>query len=286
MHISERGRAILLMVATSILWSLSGLFIKLITWNPFAIAGIRSIIAAIVLLVYLRRPKLTWSLAQIGGAIAYALTVTMFVVAVKLTTAANVTLLQYTSPVFIAIFGTWFLQERPNKYDWITIIIVFTGMYFFFLDELSFDGLLGNILSILSGVCFAWVALFMRKQKDESPLETVLLGNILTFLINLPFMFGTLPDRTSILSLIFIGIFQLGLSYILYSEAIKVITALESNLISVIEPLLNPIWVFFVIGEVPGKWAIIGGIIVVTAVTVRYTVFDSHSIKEELSEGT
>ncbi|HHU69291.1 MAG TPA: EamA family transporter [Thermoanaerobacterales bacterium] len=286
MHLSERGRAIFFMVLTSVLWSSSGLFIKLVTWNPFAISGVRSAIAALILWAYLRRPKMTWSFAQVGGAIAYAITVTLFVVANKLTTAANVTLLQYTSPIFIAIFGTWFLKEKPNKYDWVTIFIVFIGMYFFFLDELSFDNLLGNILSILSGVGFAWVALFMRKQKDESPLETAFLGNIFTFLINLPFMFGTPPDFNSILGLLFLGVFQLGFSYIFYAEAIKVITALESNLISVIEPLLNPIWVFFVIGEVPGKWAAIGGIIVLVSVTVRYTIFDSPRFQKRLSAKT
>jgi drug/metabolite transporter (DMT)-like permease len=142
-------------------------------------------------------------------------------------------------------------------------------MVLFFVDDLSKGGFWGNIIAILSGIAFAGMALFLRKQKDHSPLESVFLGNILTFVIGLPFMMHSAPDARGWLGLVLLGVFQLGCSYILYAEAIKHVTALEGILIPILEPVLNPIWVFLLLGERPGKWAITGGIIVLVSVTLR-----------------
>jgi len=161
------------------------------------------------------------------------------------------------------------LQERPQWFDWVTIGMALGGMALFFLDDLASGGLLGNALAILSGVSFAFLVLFMRKQRNESPFETVLLGNLLTGVIGLPFMFGSMPDAQSWVGLFFLGVIQLGLSYVLYSKAIKHVTAIEATLIPGIEPMLNPIWVFLILGEEPGKWALIGGCIVLISVTLR-----------------
>jgi len=265
----KRSKAILLLLSSAILWSSGGLFIKMVSWNPVAIAGLRSLIAVVVIVAYIRHPHFTWTFPQIGGAVAYAITVTLFVIATKLTTAANAILLQYTAPVYVAFLSAWMLQERPQWFDWLTIGIVLGGMTLFFLDYLAPGGLLGNVLSILSGISFAFLVLFMRKQRNESPFETVILGNLLTGMIGLPFMFESIPDAQSWIGLFFLGVIQLGLSYVLYSEAIKHVTALEAILIPSIEPILNPIWVFLILEERPGKWALIGGLIVLISVTLR-----------------
>lgn len=267
--LSERNKAVIFLITAAVLWSFGGLFIKLVSWNPLAIAGMRSAIASVLIFMVLRRPKITWSFPQTGGAVAYAATVILYVAANKLTTAANAILLQYTAPIYVALFGAWFLNERTRVFDWIVIFFVIAGMTLFFFDDLAVGGVLGNVLAILSGISFACVVLFMRKQKNESPLESVFLGNVLTALICMPFMFGSIPDLNSWAVLIFLGIFQLGLSYILYSAAIKHVTALEAILIPVLEPILNPIWVFMAIGEMPGPWSLVGGFIVVVSVTAR-----------------
>jgi drug/metabolite transporter (DMT)-like permease len=114
--------------------------------------------------------------------------------------------------------------------------------------------------------------MFMRKQRNESPLESILLGNIITALVGVPFMFQSMPDVKSWVGLVVLGVVQLGTPYILYSIAIKNVTALEGVLIPVIEPILNPIFVFIVAGEVPGPWALIGGSIVLFFVTARCVV--------------
>jgi drug/metabolite transporter (DMT)-like permease len=268
----ERYKAIGFLIVTAILWSSAGLLLKMISWNPIAIAGMRSAIAAIVLLAFLRRPHITWSSAQIGGAIAYTVTVILFVSANKLTTAANAILLQYTSPIYVALFGTWFLGERATWLDWITIFAVIGGMVLFFLDDLTTGGFWGNVCAISSGVTFACLVLFMRKQKNDSPLESIFLGNILTALVGLPFMFKAMPSASSWVGLILSGVLQLGLSHVLYSAAIKHVAALEAILISVIEPILNPLWVLLIMGEAPGPWALVGGLIVLASVTIRYVV--------------
>ena len=252
-----------------LLWSLGGLLIKSVDWNPLAIAGARSAIASLMLLAVLRRPKLTWSGAQVGGALAYAATVILFVAANKLTTAANTILLQYTAPVYTAVLGARFLGERVTRGDWATIVIVLSGVMMFFIDHLTFGGLAGNLLALISGLTFAVLAVFLRKQKDESALESVLIGNLVTALIGLPFMFQGSPGGQSWLGLVLLGVFQLGLSYVLYTEALKRISALEGILIASIEPILNPLWVFLALGERPGPWALIGGAIVLIAVTGR-----------------
>jgi drug/metabolite transporter (DMT)-like permease len=199
--------------------------------------------------------------------VAYAGTVILFVTATRLTTAANAILLQYSAPIYVASLGAWFLGERTRGFEWAGLGVVLGGIVLFFFDRLSAGNLWGNGCAILSGVCFAGLILFMRKQKDESPVESVILGNLLTGLAGLPFMFGSVPDAATCLGILLMGVFQLGLSYILYSEAVKHVTALEAILITAIEAVLNPVWVFLVLGERPGPWALLGGGVVLASVT-------------------
>jgi len=269
---ARRRRAIALAFLAGALWSLGGLLIKLVAWNPLAISGARSAIASLVLLAFIRKPRLTWSRIQISGAIAYAATVILFVAATKLTTAANAILLQYTAPVYAALLGAWLLKERVAWLDWLTIAVVIGGMALFFLDKLTVGGLWGNGLSIASGVSYASLIVLLRAQKDGSPVESVLLGNVLTVVIGLPFMFRGAPGLSGWVGLILLGVFQLGLSYVAYTTAIRHITALEAALIPAIEPILNPLWVFLVMGEAPGRWAFLGGAVVLAAVTGRYVI--------------
>jgi hypothetical protein len=273
-YLSSKSKAIILLICTAILWSKGGFLIKYIQWHPVAIAGGRSILAALIMWAYVKKPKFTWSSIQIMGAVAYALTVILFVIANKLTTAANAILLLYTGPIYVALFSFWFLKEKITTIDWITILTVIGGMALFFMEKLSHDGLLGNIIAILAGISFAWLALCLRKQKDESPLESLILGNILTGIIGLPFIIDSgIPSQQSMIALIVLGAFQLGLPYILYSKAIKHVSALDAVLIPVLEPILNPIWVFLLLGESIGIWPMIGGAIIIIAITIRAILY-------------
>jgi drug/metabolite transporter (DMT)-like permease len=268
-HRNNRYTAVAMLVITSVLWSLGGVFIKWVDLHPIAIAGARSGISALVTLVFLRKPHFTWSFPQLGGAVAYSATIILFVIATKTTTAANAILLQYTAPIYVALMGAWFLKERTGWLDWVTIFCTMGSMVLFFIDEVSVGDPLGNVYAIISGVCFAGLVVFMRKQKDGSSMESILLGNILTAIIGIPFIAGSSPDSSDWFGLIILGVFQLGIPYILYSKAAKHVTALEMTLIPIIEPILNPFWVFLFMDEVPGIWTIIGGCLLLFFVTVR-----------------
>jgi len=262
--------SILYLLITALLWSTGGLLIKSIEAHPFAIAGGRSIIAGFVLWAFLKKPRFTFSKAQMIGALMYALTVILFVLANKLTGPANAILLQYTGPIWVALFSGFFLKERVSIIDWISVIAVIIGMCLFFLDELTMSGLTGNIISICSGFAFAGLAISLRMQKHDSPFESILLGNLLTGLFGAYWIIDSMPmSGDSLIGLFLLGIVQLGIPYILYAKAIQHVTALESVLIPVLEPLLNPLWVFLAAGEIPGKGAFMGGAIVLLAIIIR-----------------
>jgi len=260
----ERALAAILLAA--VLWSLGGVLIKSVSWHPAAIAGARSAIAAAVLWLLFPRLRFTLSVNELGGAVAYAATVLLFVIATKLTTAANAIFLQYTAPVYVALFSRWFLNERVTRLDVVTIVFTLGGMGLFFLDRLTWSGVWGNVAAITSGVAFAWTCLFLRRQGNATA-EPLFLGNVLTALLGLPFMTGPGPGLEGWLLLAGLGVWQLGVSYALFAYAVKYLPALEVILISSIEPILNPIWVMIFIGELPGPWALAGGLVVLASVT-------------------
>lgn len=283
---NSKSSAIILLVITAVMWSLGGILIKSINAHPLAISGVRSAISCIIISLYVKKPKFTWSFTQLGAAVAYALMVILFVAGTKLTTAANAILLQYTAPVFVALLGAWLLNEKPKLIDWATIVVVIGGMILFFMESIDIKGVWGNIFSLLSGVSFALFTIFMRMQKDGSPIESVILGNAITAVAGVPFLFTALPDTKGWVCLVILGVVQLGIPYILYSKAIKNAKAIEASLITMIEPVLNPVWVSIIIGEIPGILSLAGGIIVIAAVVIRCIVVASgRSPGKELNHG-
>jgi len=261
---------ILAIMAAAFLWSLAGLFIKILDWNPLTIAGVRSLIASLVILLYLKRPHLHWSFPQVAAAVANTATMLLFVSANKTTTSANAILLQYTGPIITAFIGAALLKERARLEHWIAFALVTGGMIVMFMDKLGGGQMLGNILAVLSAVAFSFYFVFMRMQKDGSPLESILLSHWIVAAIGITAsVFLPMPTVTlkAVGAIAVLGLFQVGVSAILFAAAIKRISAVSANLIAVIEPVFNPIWVFLALGEAPGPKAIIGGLIIVVAVT-------------------
>jgi drug/metabolite transporter (DMT)-like permease len=271
MKINSRSSAVIAMLLSILFGSTAGLFIKLSSWDAMPLNGARSLVAAITVWIFLRRPNFTWSRAQIGGAVFYALMLITFIQANRWTTAANAAFLQYTSPLWVALFSIWLLRERPQRSDWLTMFAIAVGMLLFFGGKLSPEGLRGNLIAVVSGMCVALFLIALRQQKDGSPTETVLLGNLIAAAIGLPFiMFGDQPLNIREISIIlFLGIFQLGLTFILVTLAIKKLSAMESILIESLAPVLNPVWVFLFINEIPTPSAIAGAAVIVSAVTIR-----------------
>ena len=260
----------ILLLLTALCWSLGGVLIKSIDWPPMAIAGGRSAIAIPMILLCIGRPRFTFSRAQVGGALGYAGTVVLFVFATRMTTAANAIFLQYTAPIYVALIGRWYLGERASRIDWLVIAVALAGIALFFLDRLTVAGLWGNIIALGSGLAFASVALFLRKEKAGSPVASIVLGNVIVAVAGAPFMFQA-PSlgEDDLWRLVLLGAVQLGLPYVLYATAIKQVSALEATLIPLLEPVLNPLWVMLALGERPGPWAIVGGLLVLSAVLGR-----------------
>lgn len=265
----HRFLPLLLLLLAAVLWSLAGVLIKSVHGHPMALAAGRSLIAIPVMLLCIGRPRFSFSPAQIGGAIGYALTVALFVFATRMTTAANAIFLQYTAPIYVAIIGRWYLGERALPIDWLVIAIALAGIALFFFDKLSASGLWGNVVALGSGVAFASLVLFLRKERAGSPVTSAILGNALVAVAGLPILVRTHFSATDLRLLLILGVVQLGLPYVFYTAAIKHVTALEATLVTLIEPILNPTWVMLALGERPGRWAIVGGILVLGAVLTR-----------------
>ena len=266
----SRKLAILLLIITGVLWSTGGLLIKLIPWSPISIAGIRSGLSALIIYLYRKPYSKGFGRNIWAGAFCYSVMVVSFVFANKITASGNVILIQYAAPIYVALFGYFFLGEKASKIDWITIAIIIFGLSCFFYEDLSLKQKWGNVLAIFSGLGFAGLTLFMRKEKNANPIDCVLLGNLITFVVCLPFYStGVTMEVTPWLSITFLGFVQLGLAYILFSTAIKYVNALDAIIYPVIEPLFNPLLTFIFIGEQMSQTALIGGFLVMTGVIGR-----------------
>ena len=266
--LSERRKAILYLALAAILWSTSGLFVKILDWQPVSILAGRSLFASIVFLIYLRRIPTRFSRWQLLAAGMFILTQFLFVTSTKMTTAANSIFLQYTAPIYIVLLAFWFLREKPSRTDWVSMLIIFIGLTLFFADKLSTDGFYGNLLAILSGVTSAVMMVSFRAQKNGNPAESNLIAFLFTATLGFPFVLKETWTVTNWSILAFLGVFQIGLAFIFFTQGIKHIPALEANLIGTLEPVLNPIWVFLFYGESMGAFALLGGLVVLGGVVL------------------
>lgn len=272
MKITKETAATLEMLLCAALWSVAGIFIKLIPWNGFAVAGMRSLIAAATFAVYMLITKKRYIFNKrtlLGGLFAGSV-YTCFAVANKLTTAANAIVLQFTSPVFIVVFSAIFLKEKIRRQDLYVVFATLIGIALFFFDQLKPGYIIGNFVAIAAGMFMAGMFIVVGNLEGEERFSAILNGQIFTFLVGLPFIIATKPVFTPVAtaSILVLGVFQLGISYILYVKATQYCPPLACCLLGALEPLLNPVWVLIFDGERPGLFALIGGVIVIVSITL------------------
>ena len=254
----------------SVFFSIGGLCVKLIPWSPLAINGARNLIGACLIGCFLMvtHYKIRINLPVMVGAFSMIGVTTLFVVANKLTTAANAIVLQYTAPVFVIIFMALFFHIRPGRRDIITCAIVFFGVCLFFVDGLQKGNTLGNLIAVLSGVCYAGVFM-MNTAKEADALSSSFLGQLMAGVLFVPFCFKetdfTMP---TVMTVLVLGLVQVGLAYICLSIGIRRTNAVTASLITGLEPVLNPVWVALVYGERISGLAMIGAVIVVGAILI------------------
>lgn len=279
----DHRKGLIAVLAAAVLWSTGGLFIKLVTWDAVQLAGLRSFFAALVFIALYRKEIFYLNGFTVINAIFYTAVLILFVIATKMTTAANAIFLQYTAPIYVLFFEPVLNKTPFEKINVYTIVFCFTGMILFFVGELSPGHLTGNILALLSGVAFAAFLIGMRKNKKEYQLNTIFYGNVLIFLICLPSILEiteiSFPD---VWMTAFLGIFQIGVAYAIFSYGLKRVYAIEASLISMIEPVLNPVWVMLGYGEIPSFYAVIGGVIIISAISVRTFLLESPAMKARL----
>lgn len=279
MSISSQKKGILSLVVCACLWSTGGLFIKLISWNAMVLGGFRSAIAAGVLWVVLWKsgnPRPVINRHTLLTGFFLGSTCSLFVAANKLTTAANAIVLQSANPVFVLLFCALLKHERITKRDATVVAIVMGGVALFFLDELSPGGVLGNILALLSAVMLASAFVFACGSGSlHEGMSGVLFGHLFSALIGLPFVFIFPPQLswTSVGSILFLGLFQLGIPYALFAVGTRYCPPIAVSLICMLEPIFNPVWVALFLHEIPGLPAIVGGVIVI--VTLAFWCVDN-----------
>lgn len=263
-------KAIAITCFVALMWSLAGFNIKMIEWSPYAIAAGRSLVSVILLApMVLRKGFQKIDRYVIGGAICYAAFNYCFITSTTLTSSAIAIMMQYTAPIYVALLSWLFLRERVGWADIISVGFVFLGMIFFFLDSNSGGSLKGNIVSIFNGITFAGISIFLRLQKDGNPALSMYLGNVISAVAGLPIMWNAgMPDTISLLFLLLAGLL-VAVSYTLYAKASTGLSALETVLIPIIDPVMNPVWVFLFLDERPGALTIVGAAVILVSVTIR-----------------
>jgi drug/metabolite transporter (DMT)-like permease len=270
MNSIRQGRMEIL--ACALLWSTGGAFIKLVDWNPAALAGARSAIAMLVIALVARKSLRL----RLGGGILLAasmnaLTMLLFVAANKLTSSANAILLQYASPAYTALFAALVLKERVRPRDIACLALVIAGMLVMMAEKLGGGGILGDVLASLSGLCFALYFVLLRRQRESSTFEAPFLSHAIVALFGIPFYADGAGGlgASGVSGLLFLGVFQIGLSSLLLARGLSKVSALDAMLLATLEPVLNPVWVYLGTGEAPSAAGLTGGAIIVAAVTAR-----------------
>lgn len=279
---SEHTKGILAVFLTALLWSSGGLFIKLVTLSPMQISFFRCLIATIVFAVLFREKILKLNPLALLNSFSYAAVLILFVIATKTTTAANAIFLQSTAPIYVLIFEPILTKTKWEKINIITIAVCFLGMILFFMGDLTPGDIKGNIAALLAGVAFAAFFLGMKKNDKQYGEASIFYGNIIVALICTPFVTEIRElSFNNLWMLLFLGVFQIAFAYALFSYGLKKILAVEASIISMLEPVLNPVWVFIGYGEVPSVYAIIGGLIIISAITIRTLLAGAPTLKRK-----
>lgn len=266
---SEKNKGNFYILLTAFLWSTGGLLIKYIPGNPVAINGARSLIALLFFFCYKRSIRIKFNRYIVSAAVCLVLTNTLYVIANKMTTAANAIVLQYTAPLFVLIWDCIYRRKMPKKQQCLVVVMAFAGMILFFFDQLDGGQILGNLIAIGAGLSFSGV-FFINSLPEASSEDASMLAFFLSFVISIPFLGEVWQmDGRAIGALIVLGVFQVGLAYVLFAKGAKLTSPVSASLIGLLEAILNPLWVFLFYGEKVGRFALIGAAVILLAVILN-----------------
>ena len=270
----NQASPLLFVLAAALLWSTGGLFIKWTSLSGLELSFCRSFFAAITVAIVTRHEGFGLNRVTAIASFLYAVLLILFVMATKQTTAANAIFLQYTAPVYLLVLEPLVYKEQFRVRDLLTVVVCVGGMALFFVGQLRPQDVTGNFFALASGLCFALYFLLLRhpRAREVNRASSVIYGNILAVVLTAPWGLAAVPTMNlhDTLSVVYLGVVQLGIAYALFTVAMaRGVRSLDAGIICYIEPVLNPVWVFLVLGEQPSRWALLGGAIIVTAVIVH-----------------
>ena len=265
---------LLYVLAAALLWSTGGLFIKWTSLSGLELSCWRSFFAIFTLAYFTRREGFGLNRLTAIASVLYACLLILFVLATKQTTAANAIFLQYTAPVYLLILEPLVYKEKFRSRDLITVAVCLGGMALFFVGQLRPQDIAGNVMALTSGLFFAIYFLLLRhpRAREVNRASSAIYGNTLAVIITLPWGIASLSQITThdFLSVSYLGVIQLGVAYALFTLGMaRGVRSLDAGIICYSEPVLNPVWVFLVLGEKPSKWALLGGTIIIVAVIIH-----------------
>ena len=275
---NERIKGIIFMLLAAVALSLAGLFVKLAAWDSFGITAGRSVATLVSCLVYMliTRKKFVFNKAVVFGGVCISLLNFLFIFATQSTSAANAIVLEYTEPFFVILLLWLIFGQRPQKAEIIAVLAAFSGIVFFFLDKLTPGGMIGNFAALMAGLVYA-VFILVKKMDGNDFFSSVLTASV----INIVTCGWSIPRQTNwdplgIVMVTLFGIIPCFLGYILLSAGLDRMPIVAGVLLSMLEPVLNPVWVAIFYGEVVGKMSLIGMVIILGTAAV-YSVWQIRS---------
>lgn len=295
----KKNFGIVYIILAAVCWSVVGLFTKHIAWNGFTIGIARGVIAFFAMLAIVRRFPRKLNKVKVVTAFCYFAQGLLFVVANRYTTAANATVLQNTSPIYIMIFTAIIAKKLPRRRDIITCFVMLAGVVLSFMGTFTAEsamsslagntltaatvpagasfmssGMFGNICAIVSGIFYAGVYFSSRRPGADATDSTILGNMFYLVLIPLIFLDKSVKGSTSedIIFAVLLGI-MLAVAWFFFSKGIKTVDSLSASFLAMLEPVLAPIWTLIFLHELPGAWSIVGDVIVLGALII-YQILD------------
>ncbi len=264
-------RARLSLLFAAVLWSLAGIFIKFLSLPPLTIVFYRSLFASLFFAFFVRRSIAVPRVALLVSALAYTAAISAFVSANKITTAANAIALQYTAPMFVFMIVHFLFGEKITGASWISLVLGMLGIAVICVGSAGQPDAAGVMIALLSGLLFSIYMVSLRFLKEFNPGTLTFLNNLVCCLILLPLVGSELSLSLKEGWIVAVmGVVQLGIPYWLFSKGLEQISVQEASLIVLIEPVLNPLWVALIVGELPSGATLVGGLCIVGSLAFRY----------------
>lgn len=254
-------------------WSFAGVLSKSIPWSSVTQNGFRSLVAALLLALARGGWRVKLTRGNVLGALGVALTGVLFLWSTKLTTAANAIVLQYAMPAFVILFCWLFYRQRPTRFSLVIAACIMLGVVLCSWQGLAGGNPLGDVLAVLAGVTFALV-FFCARMPGADSRDYSYLGMLLCAPTALYGFFDPTmtPEPRHWLLATGLG-FCLAGGYFFISKSMRRVSPVSAALLSNLEPILNPVWVFLFLGERPGPLTVVGAVVVLASATV-YAIHD------------